>query len=60
MNNFLAWLNGKKTIIGLVILQAVHLPFLADYPALLEFLTWIGGILTAVGFGHKVTKPGNP
>lgn len=52
----LRYLNGKKTIIGLVLLQLCSLPVLADYPEVVFTLQWLGGMLTGIGITHKLRK----
>jgi len=53
------WLNGNKTIFGMVILSiAQSIP--ADTEVigipLVPVLNWLGGILTGAGVVHKMAK----
>ena len=53
------WLNGNKTIFGLVILQiATAIPSdtsIAGIP-IVPILQWVGGTLTGAGVIHKIVK----
>jgi len=53
MKNLWNWLSGKKTIFGLVALQASEL---VDEPTVKGILHILGLVLTGVGVGHKVVK----
>ena len=51
------WLNGKKTIIGLLGLQIISYPFTERWdPQIVDILTWTFNILAGGGLLHKGTK----
>lgn len=50
------WLDGKKTIIGLVLLQVATMPLVAAHPEIATVLQWVGGIFTGVGAIHRMMK----
>ena len=59
------WLNGKKSVIGSICLWigTIGLPFIigegynpAWIDTLARVLTWLGGIMTPLGVGHKAIK----
>ncbi len=56
MKTILTFLNGKKTIIGLVLLQAATLPFMAEHPQIVTVMQWVGGVLTGTGITHRMFK----
>jgi len=47
------WLDGKKTILGLVCLQVAEV---IDEPTAKSILQIAGWILTGTGAGHKLLK----
>lgn len=51
-----AWkfIDGNKTVIGLVVLQVATAPFVPA--AAVPTLQWIGGVLTTGGVLHKGAK----
>ncbi len=60
------FLSGKKTVIGSICLwiAGVFLPFVINdlgfnpewFGTLNSILSWVGGILTPLGVGHKAVK----
>ncbi|MDH3267862.1 MAG: hypothetical protein OEM46_03305 [Ignavibacteria bacterium] len=52
MKDILKFLDGKKTIIGLIMLTVAG--HVSGLPA--ELLNIVGGSLTGVGFAHKTLK----
>lgn len=54
------WLNGNKTVIGLLILQVANsVPedlLVLGFLPLKSFLEWAGGILAGAGAIHKIAK----
>jgi hypothetical protein len=56
MNKVIEFLNGKKTIIGLVLLQVATMPLVASHTEIATVLQWVGGIFTGTGFIHRMMK----
>ncbi|WBC28433.1 hypothetical protein RPMD05_5 [Rhodobacteraceae phage LS06-2018-MD05] len=57
--DFLKWLDGKKTIIGLIGMNIMQLDlnFIASMnPDLKTLLLWVFGALSGVGLTHKALK----
>jgi hypothetical protein len=66
MANFWIWLDGKKTVIGALLLWLGL--FLHDFvigqlgvtsaavPTIIDFCNWLGQILLPVGIMHKAAK----
>jgi hypothetical protein len=54
------WLNGNKTVIGLVILTLIQQAFfkqlLPETSVWYQAIQWFAGILAGVGIVHKIAK----
>jgi uncharacterized membrane protein len=54
------WLNGNKTVIGLVLLALIAQPFfkqiVPEASIWYQAIQWIAGLLAGVGAVHKLVK----
>jgi len=68
MNEAWEWLNGKKTVIGSVLLLASAFSTQvvigiwevdqAWLPRMVETFDWVGGLITTGGLTHKMVRKG--
>lgn len=59
LKKIITWLNGKKSIIGLIGLNIMQmdLAFIANMnPDIKTLLMWVFGALSGVGLTHKAKK----
>lgn len=57
MKKIWIWLDGKKTVIGLLAGRIITLPFMDTCdPQLITILTWIFDAMAAGGLAHKGVK----
>lgn len=54
LNKIWTFIDGNKTIFGLVILQLPDAPFIPE--DWVSSIQWLGTLLTALGVSHKAQK----
>ena len=59
LNNFWNWLDGKKTVIGAILMLIVNSDYIASLitnPDLYTLAKGIAGIIFGIGLVHKIKK----